>query len=130
MFVYAGTQVEPVITDSEVQCEITLIPTCSTPLCSLVKSVGCHSDDDNKDQDYIPSNLFGPKSRRKRRRRRKKVRRLKKMKGTNRSSLSSLFFQIVTCSYFFFCYRIIYNKKGSVPPQSESKFIVFLSCLL
>ena len=58
MFVYAGTQVEPVITDSEVQCEITLIPTCSTPLCSPVKSVGCHSDDDNKDQDYIPSNLF------------------------------------------------------------------------
>ena len=58
MFVYAGTQVEPVITDSEVQCEITLIPTCSTPLCSPAKSVGCHSDDDNKDQDYIPSNLF------------------------------------------------------------------------
>ena len=52
------------------------------------------------------------------------------MKGTNRSSLTSLFFQIVTCGYFFFCYRIIYNKKGSVPPQSESKFIVFLSCLL
>ena len=58
MFVYAGTQVEPVITDSEAQCEITLIPTCSTPLCSPVKSVGCHSDDDNKDQDYIPSNLI------------------------------------------------------------------------
>ena len=58
MFVYAGTQVEPVTTDSEVQCEVTLIPTCSTPLCSPVKSVGCHSDDDNKDQDYIPSDLF------------------------------------------------------------------------
>ena len=58
MFVYGGTQVEPLTTDSEVQCEVTLIPTCSTPLCSPVKSVGCHSDDDNKDQDYIPSDLF------------------------------------------------------------------------
>ena len=58
MFVYAGTQVEPVTTDSEVQCEVTLIPTCSTPQCSPVKSIGCHSDDDSKDQDYIPSDLF------------------------------------------------------------------------
>ena len=51
-------QVEPVTTYSEVQCEITLIPICSTPLCSPVKSVGSHRPDDNKDQDYIPSNLF------------------------------------------------------------------------
>ena len=58
MFAYAGTQVEPVTTDSEVQCKVTLIPTCSTPLCSPVKSIGCHSDDDNNDQDYIPSDLF------------------------------------------------------------------------
>ena len=36
----------------------------------------------------------------------------------------------MTRGYFLFNYRIIYRTKGSVPPQSESKFIVFLSCLL
>ena len=49
---------QPVTADTEVQCEIIHIPTCSTPLCSPVKSDGCQSDDDNKDQDYIPTNLF------------------------------------------------------------------------
>ncbi|KAK2571601.1 hypothetical protein P5673_002962 [Acropora cervicornis] len=101
-----GTQVEPVITDSEVQCEITLIPTCSTPLCSPVKSVGCHSDDDNKDQDYIPSNLFSAEVME------EEEEEEKKSQKTEENE------------------RIIYSKKGSVPPQSESKFIVFLSCLL
>ena len=88
MFLYAGTQVEPVTTDSEVQCDITLIPTCSTPVCSPVKSVGCHSDDDNKDQNFIPSNLFWAEIMEDEEEEEKKVRRLKKLKGTDTSSLS------------------------------------------
>ena len=55
---YTGTQVEPVTADTEVKCDVIHIPTCSTPLCSAVKSFGCHSDDDKKDLDYIPINLF------------------------------------------------------------------------
>ena len=60
---YTDTQVEVVTTEAEVQCEIInlpSVPTCSTPLCSPVKSVGNHSDDDQKDLDYIPKNLFLP----------------------------------------------------------------------
>ena len=49
---------EPIATDTEVQCEIVHTPTRSTPPCSPVKSVACHSDDGNKDLDYIPINLF------------------------------------------------------------------------
>ena len=71
-FNYAGTQVEPVTADTEVQCEIIHISSCSTPLCSPVKSVGCNSDDDNKDLDYVPLIYFPPKTWRKRGRRRRK----------------------------------------------------------
>ena len=52
-----------VTTKAEVQCEIInlpSVPTCSTPLCSPVKSVGDRSDDDQKDLDYIPKNLYLP----------------------------------------------------------------------
>ncbi len=50
---------ETVVKNAEVQCEILNVPTCSTPLCSPVKSVGCPSDDDHKDLDFIPpKNLF------------------------------------------------------------------------
>ena len=58
---YTDTQVEVVTTEAEVQCEIInlpSVPTCSTPLCSPVKSVGDRSDDDQKDLDYIPKTLF------------------------------------------------------------------------
>ena len=55
MFVYAGTQVEPVINDSEVQCEITLIATTITKTRTIFLVI-----------------YFRPKSWRKRRRRRKK----------------------------------------------------------
>ena len=51
---YIDTQVEVVTTEAEVQCEIINLPsvtTCSTPLCSPVKSVGDRSDDDQKEQD-------------------------------------------------------------------------------
>ena len=54
---------EVVTTEAVVQCEIInlpSVPTCSTPLCGPVKSVGNHSDDDQKDLDYIPNNLFLP----------------------------------------------------------------------
>ena len=60
---YTDTQVEVVTTEAEVQCEIINLPsisTCSTPLCGLVKSIGYHRDDDQKDLDYIPNNLFLP----------------------------------------------------------------------
>ncbi|PFX25392.1 Angiopoietin-related protein 3 [Stylophora pistillata] len=60
-FVDVGTQVELVTTETEVQCEITntpFVPTCSTPLCSPVKSVGGHSDDNQEDLDCIPKYLI------------------------------------------------------------------------
>ena len=49
-----GTQVETVTDNGKVQCEIISMPSCSTPLCSPVKSVACCDDDDEKDEDYIP----------------------------------------------------------------------------
>ena len=58
---YTDTLVKVVTTKAEVQCEIInlpSVPTCSTPLCSPVKSVGDRSDDDQKDLDYIPKTLF------------------------------------------------------------------------
>ena len=48
-----GTQVELVTADTGVKYEIIQIPTCSTYLCESVKSVECHSNNDNKDLDYI-----------------------------------------------------------------------------
>lgn len=48
-----GTQVELVTANTGVKYEIIHIPTCSTYLCESVKSVGCHSNNDNKDLDYI-----------------------------------------------------------------------------
>lgn len=47
-----------------------------------------------------------------------------------RGPLSVYFFRFVTGGYFVFCDRILYSEKGSVAPQSENKFVVFLSCLL
>ena len=50
---------ETVTDNAEVQCEIISMPSCSTPLCSLVKSVARPDDDGKKDEDYIPPiNLF------------------------------------------------------------------------
>ena len=51
MLYYAGTQVEPVTSDTEVPCEIIYIRTCSTRQCNPVKSAGYY-------HDYIPTNLF------------------------------------------------------------------------
>ena len=48
-----GTQVELVTADTGVKYEIIHIPTSSTYLCESVKRVGCHSNNDNKDLDYI-----------------------------------------------------------------------------
>ena len=54
-----GTQVETVTDNAKVQCEIISMPSCSTPLCSPIKSVSRPDDGDNKDKDYIPPiNLF------------------------------------------------------------------------
>ena len=54
-----GTQVETVTDNAKVQCEIISMPSCSTPLCSPIKSVVRPDDDDKKDEDYIPPiNLF------------------------------------------------------------------------
>ena len=50
---------ETVTDDAKIQCEIISMPTCSTPLCSPVKSAECLTDDDKKDMDYVPPcNLF------------------------------------------------------------------------
>ena len=50
---------ETVTDDAEIQCEIISMPTCSTPLCSPVKSAACPADDVEEDVDYVPPcNLF------------------------------------------------------------------------
>lgn len=61
-----GTQVETVTDNAKVQCEITSIPSCSTPLCSPVKSVLRPDEDDKKDEDHFPPiNLFPDEDRQK-----------------------------------------------------------------
>ena len=40
--------------ESGVQCQLLTSPLCSTPECSPVKSVGGHSEDNERDEDYIP----------------------------------------------------------------------------
>ena len=49
-----GTQVEPPTEEIAIQCELLTLPSSSTPMCSPVKSLGGRSEDDEKDEDYIP----------------------------------------------------------------------------
>ena len=55
----AGTQVEPLRADFQVQCDLTTAPfSTSTAECSPVKSLGGRSVDDDKDFDYVqPTDL-------------------------------------------------------------------------
>ena len=51
----AGTQLEPLREDFQVQCDLITAPlSTSTPECSSVKSLGGRSVDDDKDFDYFP----------------------------------------------------------------------------
>ena len=50
----AGTQVQPLREDFQVQCDLTAPLRTSTPECSPVKSLGGRSVDDDKDFDCVP----------------------------------------------------------------------------
>ena len=45
---------EPPTEESETQYELLTLPSCSTPVCSPVKSLGGRSVDDERDVDYVP----------------------------------------------------------------------------
>ena len=134
---YTNTRVEVVTTEAEVRCEIInlpSVPTSPTPLSSPDKSVGDCSKDDQKDLEYIPKHLFLPWWKKWRGRRKRNQTTLKKdYQGKKRFHPTFFFFFFQFCYTLWsisFCYRTSYSKKGSEGPQSESKFIVFFSCLM
>ena len=45
---------EPSTANFETQCDLLVLPSTSTPVCSPVKSVGARSMDDERDVDYVP----------------------------------------------------------------------------
>ena len=54
IFISPGTQVEPSTADFETQCDLLVLPSTSTPVCSPVKSEGERNVDDERDVDYVP----------------------------------------------------------------------------
>ena len=129
MLYYAGTHVEHVTAETEVPYEIIYIRTCSTPLCSPVKSAGYYKDDDNKDQDYIPTNLFSAKVIEEEEEKMKKGQKTEENERYIKVLSQLTFFQFVPWGYFLLCYRIICSKNVLCPQGVRSSSLSLSSVL-